>query len=133
MKEHGFFEGDDEFCTQARQSVPPQLYVGVPRSGDQMGDPGYVEVWINEDHPAFFGRILGQDPAWVSTLAVAANGSSGVGNPSANSLVTFDPTSCGAGQINGNGDVNITNLTPDRPGWFRLCELDMRHAGGRQR
>ena len=118
VKEHGFFEDNDELCTQARTSDPIDMYVGFPRSGDHVGNPGYVEVWIRADHPVFFGRIFGQAEAWVSNLAVAANGSSGVGNPSANSLVAFDPVSCGAGQINGNGEVNITNLSATGPGGF---------------
>ncbi len=77
----------------------------------------------------FFGRLLGQATAAVSTSAVAANGASGVGNPSGNALVAFDPASCGAGQINGNGQVNITNLSsPGTPGGFvyvnSLCGVD---------
>ena len=94
------------------------MYVGIPRTGDYAGRSGFVEVWINADHPVFFGRILGQEEAWVSTMAVAANGASGVGNPNANSLVAFDPTSCSAGQINGNGQINITNLSQTGPGGF---------------
>ena len=106
-----------------------ELYVGVPRSGDYAGLPGYVEVYINDDHPVFFGRILGQESAFVSTYAVAANGATGVGNVNGNSLVAFDPASCGAGQINGNGQVNITNLgDPGEPGGFvyvnSLCGID---------
>ncbi len=77
----------------------------------------------------FFGRILGQDEAWVSNLAVAANGSSGVGNPNANSLVAFDPTSCGAGQINGNGEVNITNLSETGPAGFVYVNSDCGTTG----
>jgi hypothetical protein len=126
VKEHGFFEDDDALCTTARGEG--NMYVGTPRSGEYAGDTGAVEVWINAEHPVFFGHILGQDEAWVSTSAVAANGASGVGNPSANSLVAFDPTSCGAGQINGNGTVNITNLGGTGPGGFvyvnSICGID---------
>jgi Putative Flp pilus-assembly TadE/G-like len=126
VKEHGFFETDNDSCQAARDAG--DMYVGIPRTGDYAGRTGFVEVWINADHPVFFGRILGQDEAWVSTSAVAANGGSGVGNPSANSLVAFDPTSCGAGQINGNGAVNITNLSGTGPGGFvyvnSICGVD---------
>ena len=126
VQEHGFFDGDAG-CAAALASG--DLYVGVPRSGDYAGLPGYVEVYINDDHPVFFGRILGQDTAFVSTYAVAANGATGVGNVSSNALVAFDPASCGAGQINGNGTVNITNVgDPDEPGGFvyvnSLCGID---------
>jgi hypothetical protein len=116
VKEHGFFETDNDSCQAARDAG--EMYVGIPRTGDYAGRSGYVEVWINADHPVFFGRLLGRDEAWVSTFAVAANGGSGVGNPSANSLVAFDPETCGAGQINGNGEVNITNLSGTGPGGF---------------
>lgn len=126
VKQHGFFESDNDSCQAARDAG--DMYVGIPRSGDYAGRSGFVEVWINADHPVFFGRILGQDEAWVSTSAVAANGGSGVGNPSANSLVAFDPESCGAGQINGNGTVNITNLSGTGPGGFvyvnSICGVD---------
>jgi hypothetical protein len=126
VKEHGFFETDNDSCQAARDAG--DMYVGVPRTGVYAGRSGFVEVWINAEHPVFFGRILGQDEAWVSTFAVAANGGSGVGNPSANSLVAFDPESCGAGQINGNGEVNITNLSGSGPGGFvyvnSICGID---------
>jgi hypothetical protein len=125
VQEHGFFEGDAS-CAAALGSG--DLYVGVPRSGDYAGMTGYVEVYINADHPVFFGRILGQSEAWVSTFAVAANGGTGVGNPNANALVAFDPVSCGAGQINGNGEVNITNMGEGGPGGFvyvnSTCGID---------
>ncbi len=65
---------------------------------------------MSAEHEVFFGRLFGQSTASVATSAVAANGESGVGNASPNALVAFDPASCGAGQINGNGQVNITNL-----------------------
>lgn len=126
VQEHGFFTGDDALCTGARAAG--DMYVGTPRSGGYAGDTGAVEVWINADHEVFFGRLFGQSTAFVSTGAVAANGASGVGNPSANSLVAFDPTSCGAGQINGNGEVNITNLSGTGPGGFvyvnSICGVD---------
>lgn len=125
VQQHGFFEGDAG-CAAALASGG--LYVGVPIHGDYIGDTSKVEVYINADHPVFFGRIFGQSKAWVSNFAVAANGATGVGNPSANSLVAFDPESCGAGQINGNGEVNITNLSGTGPGGFiyvnSLCGID---------
>lgn len=125
VQEHGFFEDDDATCSTARAAG--DLYVGTPRFGDYAGDTGAVEVAIEATHPAFFGRIFGQETASVSTYAVAANGATGVGNVNANSLVAFDPASCGAGQINGNGEVNITNSTGD-PGGFvyvnSLCGID---------
>jgi hypothetical protein len=125
VQQHGFFEGDAD-CAAALSSG--DLYVGVPRSGTYAGRSGYVEVYINADHPVFFGRILGQSEAWVSTLAVAANGATGVGNPNLNALVAFDPVSCGAGQINGNGLVNITNLGEEGPGGYvyvnSICGID---------
>jgi putative Flp pilus-assembly TadE/G-like protein len=125
VQEHGFFEGDDATCGAARAAG--DLYVGTPRAGDYAGDTGAVEVAIEAEHPAFFGRIFGQETASVSTYAVAANGATGVGNVNANSLVAFDPESCGAGQINGNGEVNITNDTGG-PGGFvyvnSLCGID---------
>jgi hypothetical protein len=126
VKEHGFFDADDASCSSARGTG--DLYVGTPREGDHVGDTGMVEVYINDDHPVFFGRIFGQSSAYVSTMAVAANGGTGVGNPNANALVAFDPVSCGAGQINGNGEVNITNLSESGPGGFvyvnSLCGIE---------
>jgi hypothetical protein len=127
VKQHGFFEDDPTTnCQNARDDG--DLYVGTPRSGDYAGQAGYVEVYINEEHPVFFGRIFGQNAAFVSTTAVAANGGTGVGNVNANSLVALDPVSCGAGQINGNGEVNITNLSGTGPGGFvyvnSICGID---------
>jgi hypothetical protein len=126
VQEHGFFEADDALCTDARDAG--DMYVGIPRSGDYAGRQGFVEVWINSQHEVFFGRLFGQSTASVATSAVAANGASGVGNPNANSLVAFDPESCGAGQINGNGEVNITTVDTTEPGGFvyvnSLCGID---------
>jgi hypothetical protein len=126
VKQHGFFESDNASCDAAEAAG--NMYVGYPIHGDFVGDTNKVEVWINADHPVFFGRILGQSEAWVATSAVAANGGSGVGNASPNALVAFDPTSCGAGQINGNGEVNITTPNTTDPGGFvyvnSLCGID---------
>lgn len=113
---HGFFETDNDSCLAARDAG--DMYVGMPRSGDYAGREGFVEVWIKAEHPVFFGRILGQDEAWVSNFAVAANGGTGVGNANSNALVALDPVSCGAGQISGNGKVNITNVGGEGPGGF---------------
>jgi Putative Flp pilus-assembly TadE/G-like len=115
VQQHGFFEGDTN-CTGALSSG--DFYVGTPRSGEYAGLPGYVEVYLNYPHSVFFGRIFGQSEAWVSNLAVAANGATGVGNPNSNALVAFDPVSCGAGQVNGNGTINITNVGEEGPGGF---------------
>ena len=125
VQEHGFFEGDAN-CAAALASG--DLYVGVPRTGTYAGRTGFVEVYINDDHPSFFGRIFGQDVAFVSTYAVAANGGSGVGNVNANALTALDPSSCSAGQITGNGVINITNVGDEGPGGFvyvnSTCGID---------
>ena len=127
VQQHGFFDGDAN-CAAALAAG--DMYVGLPRSGPSAGRPGFVEVWINASHTVFFGRILGQSEAWVATAAVAANGGSGVGSVNANALVSFDPTTCGAGQITGNGQVNITKagITPPEPGGSiyinSICGID---------
>ena len=69
VQQHGFFEDDDATCSGARGDN--KLYVGVPRSGPYAGPPGMVEVYINDDHPAFFARIFGQDSAPGSPPALS--------------------------------------------------------------
>ena len=127
LNQHGFFEDNNDTCQEARTAG--DLWVGNPRDGDFAGSPGAVEVWMSAEHEVFFGRLFGQSTASVATSAVAANGDTGVGNASPNALVAFDPQSCGAGQVNGNGQVNITNLgDPGTPGGFvyvnSLCGIN---------
>lgn len=81
-------------------NYPPDS--AVPQYG---GNPYYVQVTIRSSHPSFFGRILGQSQATVSTYAVAAN-VKGYGN--SNSLVALDPNSCSSGVVTGGAHVTIT-------------------------
>ncbi len=96
---NGFFI-DDAGCNAALHTTKVLQVHAPPISGPRSGTPGYVQVIITSDHPAFFGRIFGQDTATVTTGAVAANTS---GNSNSNSLVALDPSNtCEGGKIQGN-------------------------------
>ena len=73
-----------------------------------------VLVVIRDQHPSFFGQIFDQEFASVATGAVAARETQ---SANSNSLVALDPTSCGAGHINGNGTITIEPVeNPETPG-----------------
>ncbi|HET7678103.1 MAG TPA: pilus assembly protein TadG-related protein [Candidatus Limnocylindrales bacterium] len=112
---NGFFESatDDSStslgCVPANDSGNATLTVNYPpvgtTSGSYGGRPGFVQVIISREHPAFFGRIFGRSVDKVTTAAVAAN-TQGASN--SNSLVALDPTTCASGKISGNNtQVNI--------------------------
>jgi hypothetical protein len=114
VKEHGFFVGDDADCSAAGSD----LYVGTPRSGAISGVPGYVEVAITQDHVTFFGRIFGFGDMTVANSAVAANGGGDDHNVNSNALVALDPSTCSAGHLTGNGQINITTVPAGDPGGY---------------
>ena len=97
-QENGFFP-DDGGCASALAD-DALLVVSPPTTGPFSGFAGYVQVTITDDHPVFFGRILGQTSATVRTSAVAANNVEG---SYTSSLHALDPTGCHAGQIQGTG------------------------------
>jgi hypothetical protein len=105
-KENGFFAGDSETCVTAQAqgklevNWPP---IG-PLAGNFAGRQEMVQVVIREEHPSFFGRILGRSTATVTTSAVAARERS---SSNSNSLVALDPVSCAAGHVSGGGVVTI--------------------------
>lgn len=91
-----------------------------PISGDQAGQPGYVQVTITRQKDNFFARLIGQSKSSVVASAVAAN-NSGVANPY--SLVALDPETCQSGKVSGGGSVQITN-TSGEPGGFVQVNSD---------
>jgi len=96
-QQNGFFT-DDPGCAGA---LGNELQVHAPPiSGDHIGQAGFVQVIISSTHPSFFGRIIGQDEAVVTTGAVAANTTE---NSYSSSLHALDPHGCEAGKIQGNG------------------------------
>jgi hypothetical protein len=110
-RENGFFPDATTYdlglngCVAANDPNGAILTVNwPPASGPYAGDSGYVEVVLNSGHATFFSRVFGWGWMEVTTNAVAANasGSSGTGQ-----LVALDPTSCRAGQIRGNGVVDV--------------------------
>ena len=114
VQEHGFFTGDAD-CAGAL--VDQDLIVRQPVSGPY-ARPGFVEVRISQEHVTFFGRILGVGNMTVVNSAVAANGGGDDNNVSPNALVALDPSTCRAGHLAGNGQINITTIPPGSPGGY---------------
>jgi hypothetical protein len=107
---NGFFEAavSDDDCIPARDSANATLTVNYPPvgtlSGGYGGRPGFVQVIISREHPAFFGRLFGRTVDTVRTTAVAAHSG---GDSNSNSLVALDPISCSAGKVSGGAQVNV--------------------------
>jgi putative Flp pilus-assembly TadE/G-like protein len=86
------------------------LRVNYPPSsaaGRFAGSLGAVEVIITRVHHTFFGSLLRLPQFTVSTSAVAAFDS---GSSNSSSLISLDPSSCGAGHIHGTGTINVHRL-----------------------
>jgi hypothetical protein len=110
-RENGFFDDATTYdlsgsgCTPANDPNGSVLTVNwPPASGPFINNSGYVQVLLDSSHATFFSRVFGFQTMSVSSQAVAANtsGDSGVGQ-----LVALDPTTCGAGQVRGNGDLFV--------------------------
>jgi hypothetical protein len=107
-QQNGFF-GGDLACASALDPANQDLQVLWPPSGPFAGEfagrPEMVLVVIRDEHPSFFGRVLGRGNfASVASGAVAARETQ---SANSNSLVALDPDSCGAGHIHGNGTITI--------------------------
>jgi hypothetical protein len=98
-QENGFFQSDVG-CAAALLPGGGLQVETPPISGDYQGRSGFVQVIIHATHPLFFGRLFGQDTAFVSTGATAANTDDG---GYGSSLHALDPHGCDAGMIQGNG------------------------------
>lgn len=114
-QQNGYFEGDAS-CSAALSSGNLKVY-HPPISGDFSGDPGKVQVVISAQRQTFFGVIIGQPTATVTTGAVAANDSEG---SNSSSLVALQSVCSGgsAGTVTGGGTVNIFPVTPGTPGGY---------------
>ncbi len=112
---NGFFESDTN-CAAAIASGD-LLVRHPPITGDFSGQTGKVQVTITDQHPAFFGRILGQSDATVRTAAVAANDTD---QSNSSSLVALQPVCQGgsAGTVTGGGTVKIYPITPGATGGY---------------
>lgn len=75
-----------------------------PIQGPYANIKQFVEVDIHTDRPSFFAAVLGVLKQNVNAVAVAGN-SPGFSPPY--SMLALDPTDCAAGQVGGNGDVNV--------------------------
>jgi hypothetical protein len=98
-KQNGFFADDTVDCQAARDAGFLQVN-SPPISGPYAAQSGYVQVVISATHPSFFGAILGQHGATVTTGAVAANTA---GTSNSNSLVALRPDGCDTGMVQGTG------------------------------
>jgi hypothetical protein len=107
-RENGFFQlatTNDQTstgCVPANDRWSATLTINYPPRGAMAGAfsgrSGYVQVIISGQHESFFGSVLGQGTATVTTGAVAAMTD---GNANGNSLVALDPTDCAAAKIAG--------------------------------
>lgn len=114
-QENGFFK-DDPGCAAAIASDRLRV-VSPPISGDYAGAPGHVQVIIESEHPAFFGRIFGRSTTIVSTSAVAANTGD---NSNSASLVALQTTCAGgsSADVDGGGVVRIFPVTAGDEGGY---------------
>ncbi len=115
-KQNGFFAGDDDTCLAAR-TAGDLVVVSPPASGPYSARAGFVQVTISGTHPAFFGRVIGQTEATVTTSAVAANTA---GNSNSSSLVALQDVCSGgaAGEVDGGGTVRIFPTSPSIDGGY---------------
>jgi hypothetical protein len=77
-----------------------------PLSGDHVGQPGYVEVIVEQFQQRAFSALWGTDPIPVKARAVAR----GLWVPINNGIIVLDPTTSGSLTSNGGGSVT-TNAT----------------------
>jgi len=80
--------------------------VNIPPDAESKfaGVPGHIQVVIDTNLPSFFSGVLGINTHRVATIAVAGN----IANYSIPyGLLALNPHACGAGQVGGNGTVNI--------------------------
>jgi hypothetical protein len=75
-----------------------------PRSGDHVGQDGYVEVIVQQFQQRAFSSIWGSDPVQVKARAVA-RGMWTAGNMG---ILVLDPTSSGSLSSNGGSSVTTT-------------------------
>jgi hypothetical protein len=103
-QQNGFFT-DDTGCAAALAAG--ELQVNFPPDGtadNYAGDSGKVQVIISQRRDTFFGVVIGQPTATVTTQAVASRER---GENTTNSLHLLDPAGCASLWLNGNPYVHI--------------------------
>jgi hypothetical protein len=112
---NGFFVGDAG-CATALAAGDLRVN-NPPTSGDFSGRSDAVQVIIRGTHPSFFGRIIGQTTATVTTDAVAVYSAD---NSNSASLVALQPDCSGgaAGKVSGGGTIKIFPTVPGADGGY---------------
>lgn len=110
-RENGFFASATTYdlspsgCVPANDGFAATLTVNFPpANGPYAGQVGFVEVLLDGSHATFFSKVFGINSMPVTTNAVSGNIETTGGG---GQLVALDPTSCGAGQVRGNGVIEV--------------------------
>lgn len=104
---NGIFDPANTTCDAASDPNGSSLQVLWPpnsSAGSKAGDHGYVQVVISKRHSNFFGLILGQPYATVTTQAVAARKK---GSADTATIRVQDPSSCSSMKVHGTSYVHI--------------------------
>ena len=104
---NGIFDASNTTCSAAADPNGSSLQVIWPpnaSAGPQAGDHGYVQVVISRRHQNFFGVILGQQYATVTTQAIAARKK---GSADTATIRVQDPSDCAAMRVHGNAYVHV--------------------------
>lgn len=104
---NGVFEPGNTTCDPAVDPNSASLQVVWPpnaSAGTKAGDHGYVQVVVSRRHNNFFGLILGQRYATVTTQAIAARKK---GSADTATIRVQDPTDCAAMKVHGSAYVHV--------------------------
>jgi Putative Flp pilus-assembly TadE/G-like len=104
---NGIFDSSNTTCDSAADPNGASLQVNWPpnsSAGTKAGDHGYVQVIITRRHQNFFGVILGQPFAVVSTQAIAARKK---GTADTATVRVQDPSSCASMKVHGSAYMHV--------------------------
>ena len=104
---NGIFDASNITCDSAADPNSSSLQVIWPpnaSAGSKAGDHGYVQVVISRRRENFFGVILGQRYATVTTQAIAARKK---GSADTATIRVQDPSSCSAMKVHGSAYVHV--------------------------
>jgi hypothetical protein len=105
---NGIFDPANVNCDSALDPNGATLTVHYPPDAtagpEYVGLQGIVQVIVSKRHDVFFGRILGQSFATVTTQAVAARKK---GSADTASIRVEDPSGCQAMKVHGNAYVHV--------------------------
>ena len=102
------FAASNTACDSATDPEAASIQVVWPPNATAgpkyMGDHGYVQVIISKRHENFFGLIIGQRFATITTQAIAARKK---GSADTATIRVQDPTGCSSMNVHGNAYMHV--------------------------